>query len=202
MHIELIDLLRCPEPHEETWLVAAFNKIDGRDVIEAKLGCPVCRREYFIRDGIADFGGTIGADSGDEDPVRTAALLDLTSPGKTVLLAGAFGRVSSKVVEMTQSTAVSLNAAAANRDDRILEVLTDSRIPLASDSLDGVALDRAHSTESFIAEALRLLRPGGRALTSVAGNPTSVFQEIARDDHHILSEKKPSFTTLLRKAGR
>ncbi len=202
MHIELIDLLRCPEPHEETWLVAAFNKVDGRDIIEAKLGCPVCRREYFVRNGVADFGGTLRDDAGEEDPITTAAFLDLTSPGKTVLLAGAFGRISSDVVEMSQGRAVSLNAVSANRDDRVLEIRTDSRIPLASDSLDGVALDRAHSTEAFVTEAARLLRPGGRLLTSVAANPTSDFREIARDDRRILSEKIPSFTTLQRKAGR
>jgi hypothetical protein len=47
MHIEFIDLLRCPNPHEETWLVAALHRMDGRLVIDAKLGCPVCSAGVF-----------------------------------------------------------------------------------------------------------------------------------------------------------
>src|SRR4051812_10451294 len=100
MHIELIDLLRCPVDHEETWLVAAFTKLDGRDVVEGKLGCPICRAEYPIRNGIGYFGGEIAADESSEEVMMTAAFLDLTSPGKTVLLAGAFGNLSAEISDL------------------------------------------------------------------------------------------------------
>jgi uncharacterized protein YbaR (Trm112 family) len=55
MHIEFIYLLRCPRPHEETSLVAALYRMNGRVVVEGKLGCHVCGAEYPIRDGIAFF---------------------------------------------------------------------------------------------------------------------------------------------------
>jgi len=55
MHIELVDTLRCPSPHEETWLVAAVTRFDGRDIAEGALGCPICRREFPVRFGEVDF---------------------------------------------------------------------------------------------------------------------------------------------------
>jgi uncharacterized protein YbaR (Trm112 family) len=200
MHIELIDLLRCPEQHEETWLVAAFNKLDGREIIEAKLGCPVCKSEYAIRNGIADFGREITPHDSSEDALATAAFLDLTSPGKTVLLAGAFGRVSQDVVEMTQARVISLNASSPTRNDRVLEIQTGSRIPLASNSLDGVALDRSHSTDFFVAEAGRLLRPGGRLLVSAEAASTSDFNELARDKNHIIAERTSAFISISKRS--
>ncbi|MEO8575536.1 MAG: hypothetical protein ABI556_02495, partial [Gemmatimonadales bacterium] len=89
MYIELIDLLRCPREHADSWLVAAFNKMDGRFVVEGKLGCPVCSATYGIREGIADLSedpyevthgcGRLG-DPEEEAAVRAAALLGLTKP--------------------------------------------------------------------------------------------------------------------------
>lgn len=61
MHIELVDLLRCPSPHEETWLVAAVTRFDGRDIVEGALGCPTCHRQFPVRLGEVDFAGAGGA---------------------------------------------------------------------------------------------------------------------------------------------
>ena len=63
MHIELIDLLRCPREHEETWLVAAFTRIQDRVVSEGRLGCPVCSAAYPIESGIANFVSPSGTSS-------------------------------------------------------------------------------------------------------------------------------------------
>ena len=54
MFIELVDALRCPRTHEESWLVLAASRIEARHIQEGALGCPVCRAEYPIRDGIVD----------------------------------------------------------------------------------------------------------------------------------------------------
>src|SRR5687768_1907806 len=97
MHIGFIDLLRCPNLHEDSWLVAAFYRMDGRVVVEGKLGCPVCGAEYFIREGTAVFGETPGqsqpsAVGADTDGTVVAALLNLSRPGMLALLAGEWGR--------------------------------------------------------------------------------------------------------------
>ena len=54
--IELTDLLRCPEPHEEQFLVLLPDQMQDRSVRSGKLGCPVCHREYRIVDGKASRG--------------------------------------------------------------------------------------------------------------------------------------------------
>ena len=55
MFIELVDSLRCVNVHEDTWLVAAVARMDGRHIVDGTLGCPLCRREYPIRDGVGWF---------------------------------------------------------------------------------------------------------------------------------------------------
>src|SRR5947209_470348 len=96
MFIELIDKLRCPNPHELTWLVAAIESAEDRDVISATLGCPICHATYPIVRGIADFsGGAAIAHAGlepatMEETMRLAALLDLATPGGFVALTGAW----------------------------------------------------------------------------------------------------------------
>lgn len=199
MHIELIDLLRCPEPHEETWLVGAFNRMDGRAVVEAKLGCPICRREYPVRDGVAIFGEGIVSEGSAADATRIAAFLNLTSPDKTVLLAGAFADASAGIADMTQARVISLNATTPNRDDHVLEIRTNSRIPLASSSLDGVALDKAHSTDEWVREAERVVRAGGRIVHSTLAAGEGGFHELARDDDFIVAERIAELIQLDRK---
>ena len=55
MFIELVDALRCPVSHEESWLVASATQTDARHIVDGLLGCPVCQAEYPIRQGVADF---------------------------------------------------------------------------------------------------------------------------------------------------
>jgi len=45
MFSELVDVLRCPRPHEESWLVLAAHRLDGRDIMAGVLGCPVCHAD-------------------------------------------------------------------------------------------------------------------------------------------------------------
>jgi uncharacterized protein YbaR (Trm112 family) len=202
MHIELIDLLRCPEPHEETWLVAAFNRMDGRVVLEAKLGCPVCRREYPVRDGVAVFGEGIASEHSAGDATHIAAFLNLSSPGKTVLLAGALARHSGAVADMSEARVMSLNAHAPTVSDHVMEIRADGRLPVGSHSMDGIALDKAHSTEDLMREAERVIRPGGRLVCSTTARVDAGFRELARDNDFVVAERVAELTTLQRKADR
>src|SRR5688500_4334998 len=106
MFVELVDLLRCPRAHEDTWLVAAAEATAGRHVVRGTLGCPVCHAEYPIRDAVAWFDGAETPpaetppadvprpplDDGERaaEAMRRAALLDLSAPGGTVVLGGAW----------------------------------------------------------------------------------------------------------------
>jgi hypothetical protein len=207
MHIEFIDLLRCPNPHEETWLVAALHQMDGRLVIEAKLGCPVCAAEFFIRDGVAIFAEEERADStiqnsvDDDAAMRIAAFLDLTGPGKIVLLAGNEAAASESLTELADARVISLNRsfqAQRVREDRVAEIRAHLPIPLAPKSLDGIALDESHTTPQILAEAARLLRARGRLLAGGRATLSPEFRELARDDDHVVAEYVGELVSLRR----
>jgi SAM-dependent methyltransferase len=207
MHIEFIDLLRCTRDHEETWLVAALHQMDGRLVIEAKLGCPACGAEFFISDGVANFsseangGAAIRAAAEEDAAMRIAAFLDLTSPGRVVLLAGELTAASEMLSELADARIFSLNPPSrehALRAERVAEIRAHSRIPLAAKSLDGIALDAQHSTQEMLAEAARLLRPRGRLLAGPSARLSPQFRELARDADHLIAEYVGELVTLRR----
>src|SRR5881409_1395494 len=97
-------MLRCPERHEEGFLVLSTGEMLGRMVRSGVLACPKCGREYPVVRGVVRFSGSReqGAGSG-AVPSATAprsplpapvdahtlqALLDLSGPGGYVLLLG------------------------------------------------------------------------------------------------------------------
>ena len=193
MYIEFIDLLRCTGTHEESQLVAAFSRVDDRHVIEAKLGCPVCAAEYFIRDEVAIFGdgprdGPIADDSG-AYTIRICAFLNLMPPGKTVLLAGELANPSASVAETSGARVISLNSPSPTHAvDNVAEIRAGSRIPLASRSLDGIALDEAHATPEMLVESARLLRPAGRVYLKSRVALPQQFRELAGVENEIVAE--------------
>jgi uncharacterized protein YbaR (Trm112 family) len=205
MHIEFIDKLRCPNVHEDSWLVAAFYEMEGRAVIEGKLGCPVCGAEYVIRHGIAIFDGADAslegspADDPEPDGTMLAAWLDLARPGLLALLAGEWARQSDAVAELTGARIIALNSPSRpRRSEAVAEVRAVYPIPLAGHSLDGIALDRTHSTPEMLAEAARLLRPRGRLLVRGEAQLSQQFHELARDSNQVVAESVGEFVSLRR----
>jgi uncharacterized protein YbaR (Trm112 family) len=201
MYIEFIDLLRCPEAHEESWLVAAVSRMDGRVVIEAKLGCPVCGAAYFVRDGVALFNGDPGdayqrieAPSSEprDDPdraIRVAAFLELTRPGALALLAGDWAQASEAAAELTGARIIALNSAHVMRgSETVAEIHAMGRVPVAERSLDGAALDVSHTTPQMLNEAARLLRPRGRLIAATSAQLSPQFRELARDANNVVAE--------------
>jgi uncharacterized protein YbaR (Trm112 family) len=195
MHIEFIDLLRCPNLHEDSWLVAAFYKLDGRAVVEGKLGCPVCGAEYLIDDGVAVFDGSnasVEAAASDEtasDGTVIAALLDFSRPGMLALLAGEWARDAQTVSELTGARIIALNSPGrAYGSDDIAEIRAHSPIPLAAQSLNAIALDATHATPTMLIEAARLLRPRGRLLVRGEAQLSQQFHELARDSDQVVAE--------------
>src|SRR5207302_1607917 len=97
-------MLRCPETHEEAFLVMSTGEMVGRMVRSGILGCPVCRKEYPIAKGIVNFSGGEGTPLRDKntqslrgvpsppDAETLQALLDLSGPGGYVVLVGSAAR--------------------------------------------------------------------------------------------------------------
>lgn len=77
MHVDLVESLRCPNPHADGWLVAAADRIVARRIIEGFIGCPVCRAEWAIRDGELDFRQPVGARVHEQLPAHAPLLAQL-----------------------------------------------------------------------------------------------------------------------------
>lgn len=208
MHIEFIDILRCPRPHEESWLIAAFNLMNGRLVVEGKLGCPVCKAEYPIVAGVADFGtpasageasapdvsaritGAAKPSQSDDDVMRLAAMLGLSRPGMLVLLAGTTAQSSRQLAALVSGRVINVNAHADATGDSeaVGSVRTGTAFPIASRSVDGIALDDASSTLAVLTDACRVLKPGGRLTAPSSVSLPAGLRQLARDDLHIVAE--------------
>ena len=203
MHIELIDLLRCPREHEETWLVAAFTRIQDRVVYEGRLGCPVCNAAYPIDSGVASFASQSGVSAlrGSEpnpDPeaaIRLAAFLNLTKPGSVAVLQDDHAALANLVGELTQCRVVGLDPAVEVADTHLTAaVRSDSRIPLASGAVDAVAL----TDSRYLEDAARVIRQGGRVLVPSALPLPAGFIELARDEAYVVAEASGPVVSLRR----
>jgi uncharacterized protein YbaR (Trm112 family) len=209
LFVDLISALRCLTPHEDSWLVAAARRTEGRHVVEGTLGCPVCRREYPITGGVAYFGVEPPAASGgglpeeaftDDDPdaaeraLRLAALLGLADPGGVVVLGGGWGRLAPTLLEIAPVHCVLVDPDFDARGAGELSVIRSAgAIPLAAGAARGVALAGAavagEAGGATLAAAVRALRARGR-LVAPAGAPLPPdVIELARDEELWVAER-------------
>jgi len=164
--IELTDHLRCPEEHEESFLVLLPDKMDGRSVVTGQLGCPVCGRTYLVRDGILELGGAPTGVTGTTRLTADAltALAGLSGPGGYFALVGPLGSLATEFHESNPGVAlVAINPPAGVVDAPAISVIRAARIPLKSRSMRGVALGPRFGDDPFwIGEATRVVLPGLR----------------------------------------
>ncbi len=209
MFIELLDLLRCVRPHDDTWLVASFNKVSHRFVEDARLGCPSCSAEYRIRGGVADFSQeTILPECEDERKAashrreelatRAGAYLEATEPGATIVLGGLWAYAAQELSEMAELRVIAINAPSEVKESETVGLVrVGSEIPLAAGSVLGVAVDAWFPTK-IIESALRVVRPGGRIVGPAASKAPSELSILAHDDRYWVAQKAPEVVTISR----
>ncbi len=191
MFVELIDRLRCPVEHADTWLVAAASRVEHRHLVEATLGCPECGAEFEVRDGEVWFGDRVKRmpmPTSEDEAMRAAALLKLEERG-LYLLDGGWGSLAGALqaildVDLLLVDPASGDAGAAGQG--ILRGVGD-RWPLAASSLHGIALDGASVART--ADALRVLRALGRLVAPASAALPPGARELARDERHWVAEK-------------
>jgi uncharacterized protein YbaR (Trm112 family) len=205
--LELVDILRCPRPHEETWLVASATRMEDRHIVEGELGCHVCDEHYPIRNGVAQFGERATARLVPPPPVlaresaamRLAALLGLAEPGGVVLLTGSFGNLAHPMAMMIGDTQLLVvnPVEAIGFGDTVSALTTASSLPLANSSCRGAAVDPSHADPEFAAEVARVLKSGARFVAPVTLPVPAGVTELARDDHEWVGEQRDAIGTLV-----
>ena len=180
MHIELTEMLRCPERHEEGFLVLSTGEMLGRMVRSGVLACPKCGREYPVVRGVVQFSGSRepGAGSG-AAPSTTAprsplpapvdahtlqALLDLSGPGGYVLLLGSAAQHAVGLAGLMGGIHfVGVNAPDDVEELPVLSLLDcETMIPLRQKVGRAAVVGPDRLGPEWLAEARRVLLPGRR----------------------------------------
>ncbi len=200
MFTELIDTLRCPNAHQDSWLVATSTRTDGRHIIEGKLGCPVCRATFDIVDGEVLFSTASVSEQAqafdDEAAFRLAAQLHLVEAPQPILLIGAWSAAATSLRRILPHVKLMLGDAAPQRapDERISALrLPANGIPLATGALRGLALDAAHAEPAYLVHAARVVRTTGRLVApSSTTLDASLWRPLATDGDVVVAERLPA----------
>jgi uncharacterized protein YbaR (Trm112 family) len=188
--VEIVDALRCPRAHEESWLVLAARRTEDRHVLEGTLGCPVCRAEYPIHDGIADFtdptvshhATAVGVLPTLPPADHLAAMLSLGDALGFAVLIGAWGARADELVELLDAPPLLLvdPPAGITMGHGLSGIRAGARLPLATGAARAVATDAVDLTG--VAEATRITRVGGRLVAPAASRVPEGVRELVRDD--------------------
>jgi uncharacterized protein YbaR (Trm112 family) len=198
MFVEIVDALRCPRPHEESWLVLAARRTEDRHVLEGTLGCPVCRAEYAIHDGIVDFSASAPPEGAPAPGVvdlapadLLAAMLDLGDARGFVVLIGAWGMRADQLLELTDAPPLLLVEPPAHvtMGHGLSGIRAGATLPLATGAARAVATDGADPAR--LAEAARVTRVGGRIVAPADSHVPSEVRELARDATVWVGERLP-----------
>ena len=192
MHIELTEMLRCPESHGEAFLVMSTGEMLGRMVRSGILGCPICRREFPIAKGVVNFSGGEMRDAGGVAATRRShsasriphpvdaetlqALLDLSGPGGYIVLVGAAARHAVGLAGLMGGIHfIGINAPADVEELPILSLLVcPGMIPLRQTIARGAVVGSDRLGSEWLAEARRVVLPGRRVVIEGENVPVPV----------------------------
>jgi uncharacterized protein YbaR (Trm112 family) len=211
MFIELVDALRCPRPHEESWLVLAAARLEARHVWEGTLGCPVCHAQYPIRDGIVDLRpdgerAVERATHPREDPqlvqrvpaFALAAMLNLADALGFAVLVGDWGRHAHALLALEPLPPLLLVDPPAGVEivPGLSGVRAGATLPLAAGAARAVAMDGADPVR--LASGAQVTRAGGRIVAPAHAVLPEGVRELARDEHVWVGEREAPPASLVR----
>ncbi len=204
MFIELVDTLRCPHDHEESWLVLGADRLDGRDVVAGVLGCPVCRARYEITNGVADLrpapapaAPRAGPAADPGQALRLAALLGLADAGGYAVLVGDWTAHAAALRDLVEPHLLVVNPVhGVPVGAGISAIRADPPLPLAAASARALAVD-AGADAAFLTRAADVLRPGGRLVAPAALALPAGVTELARDAALWVAEREAAASGLV-----
>ncbi|HEY4130711.1 MAG TPA: hypothetical protein VGM50_08835 [Gemmatimonadaceae bacterium] len=185
MFIPLVDALRCPRPHAETWLVASIDRAEDRDILDGTLGCPQCLAEYPIRDGVVYFNVDIVRTPflppDEVEATRLAAALDLTEANMTAVLHGDWGAHAQLIRAMSPAQILLVNPPDGVLSGDGISIVVADKAPLAQSSAHAVAIDNT-ANEEMIASLVAALASGRRMLGPVTLPLPQHLTQLVRDE--------------------
>lgn len=137
------------------------------------------------------------------EALRTAALLDLRTPGGTVLLAGHHVQHATALAALVPDVLV----LALNAPDGARTVHGDLRanapLPLGVGTLRGARLDEPHATAEWLPGVVRAIARGGRLVAPANAPLPDTTRERARDAHEWVADVQVAASGLvpLRRGG-
>jgi uncharacterized protein YbaR (Trm112 family) len=210
MFIELVDALRCPVPHEESWLVASATRMEFRHIVEGTLGCPVCHAEYPVTRGVVDFRRAPHRPPPPETPpdeaeaMRLAALLGLTDRAGFAVLLGAWSVHAPLLRALVETPLVVVDPPEGTEGEPGISVIRcDGELPLAAGAARGMAVDAG--APARVASAVRATRARGRLVLPAGVALPAGVHELARDASVVVAEREaatsPPVTLHVRRRG-
>lgn len=206
MFVELIDLLRCPRPHEDSWLVMTATRTERRHVLEGTLGCPVCAAEYPVSGGVADLRDARELPAASAPmvypddaalPMTLAAYAALGDPGGAVALGGGLASAAAELESLTSVAALVLNPP-DGLDPMTSALRCAGNLPVAPNGLRALVLDEPTSEVLELSGAIRAVRPGGRIVAPAGVAVPAGVRELARDESWWVAERVTPPVTLRR----
>lgn len=193
MFIELIELLQCPRGHTEASpCVLSSQELVGRTVTRGVIGCPTCRTEYPIENGVVRFGvdPLLGTDSRSDDitveemldPETVRALLSLEISGGYIVLVGSATRASGSLAELGGTRHIGINGPPDVGESSEMSLLqATAQIPLRSGVARGMVVGPEYAIEPWLTEGIRVLADGMRLLVADEGVAPAGARRLAAD---------------------
>ncbi len=178
MNVLLTDVLSCPRCGPEFGLVLLADRVEGRRVLEGRLGCPNCRERYEVRGGFGDLrpprpdrSPEEVAERGEGDAAfRLAALMGVSEGPGFVLVAGPSARYApgvASVVPELEVVGVDGSLAGWPEERGVSRMVVEGCLPFHDGSMRGVALTGG-AAEEWLEEGARVLRADGRLILDPA----------------------------------
>ena len=198
-------MLRCPETHEQAFLVMSTGEMVGRMVRSGILGCPVCRKEYPIVKGIVNFSSGEGTPLRDKntqslrgvpsppDADTLQALLDLSGPGGYVVLVGSAVRHAVGLAGLMGGIHfVGINPPADVEELPVLSLLAcETMIPLRGAMARSLVVGADWAGDPWLGEAQRVLLRGRRLVIEAERvKPPSGVTQLAIGEGLWVGEKR------------
>lgn len=214
MRLELAERLCCPAPHAPSPLIVVAERVAGRVLEHGVAGCPICRLEAAIAEGLVRFSIRDGAtsapavpDSSGETALpptaerldRTIALLGLAEPGGYLLLSGRYRPLARAIAARVETHVVIWEPTTDPLDGELLSGCQGAgdRVPFSDQTFRAAAVDETMS--AALQDLARTMTPNGRLLTPATLAPIPGTRELARDAEESIAEPAGAVIELRRR---